>query len=174
MYDMSSDIPFDPLTQPRIAALLRMAHEATQDLLYRHVADAGYFELRPAHFRLLRFPGIDGARPMDLAQRLETSKQAINPLLNELEEWGYITRLPDPDDGRGRVVVLTPRGHDLMWSIRQRHADIEAELEAELGGEAFVLLKDALRVIAQQHRAPLQPRERTAESSPRLPAQVAE
>lgn len=156
MYDMSSDASFDPLTQPRIAALLRMAHEATQDLLYRHVADAGHMDLRPAHFRLLRFPGIDCTRPIDLAQRLETSKQAINPLLNDLEEWGYITRLPDPEDGRGRVIVLTPRGHDLMGSIRQRHAEIEAGLEAELGAEAFAQLKDALRVIAEQ-RASLQP-----------------
>jgi DNA-binding MarR family transcriptional regulator len=149
LYDMSSDHEFDPLTQPRIAALLRMAHEATQDLLYRHVADAGYAELRPAHFRLLRFPGIDGARPTDLAQRLETSKQAINPLLNELEEWGYIERLPDPVDGRGRILELTPRGHELMWSIRRRHAEIEQELAEQIGGDAFEQLKAALQTIAR-------------------------
>jgi DNA-binding MarR family transcriptional regulator len=152
MYDMSSDDAFDPLTQPRIAALLRMAHEATQDLLYQHVADAGYGDLRPAHFRLLRFPGIDGTRPTDLAQRLETSKQAVNPLLNDLEAWGYVERLPDPDDGRGRVVALTSRGHELMWSIRRRHAEIERDLAAQLGPEAFATLQDALRVITEQHR----------------------
>lgn len=156
MYYMSSDGLFVPLTQPRIAALLRMAHEAAHDVLYQHVADAGHEELRPAHFRLLRFPGIDGTRPMDLAHLLETSKQAINPLLNDLEEWGYIARLPDPDDGRGRLIVLTSRGHDLMSSIRQRHAELEAALETELGSDAFAQLKDALRVIAER-RPPLHP-----------------
>lgn len=148
LYDMSSPTePFDSLTQPRIAALLRLAHEATQDLLFRHVADAGFGDLRPAHFRLLRFPGIEGARPIDLAQRLETSKQAINPLLNELEDWGYVTRLPDPEDGRGRVIMLTSRGQALMASIRQRHAEIEGELAAQLGRDRFEDLKVALQTI---------------------------
>ena len=155
MYDMSSDAAFDPLTQPRIAASLRLAHEATQELLFRHVAEAGHGELRPAHFRLLRFPGIDGARPSELARRLETSKQAITPLLNDLEAWGYVERRPDPADGRGRVLALTNRGHALMRSIRDRHAEIERELEAELGAAAFAQLKAALeRIAARRREAP--------------------
>jgi hypothetical protein len=34
---------------------------------------------------------------------LETSKQAIDPLPNDLERWGYIERRVAAGDGRGRV-----------------------------------------------------------------------
>jgi len=159
MYEMSStpesestrDEAFNPTIHPRIVALLRLAHETAQALLYEHVAAAGYPELRPAHFRLLRFPGIDGVRPTVLAQRLETSKQALTPLLNDLEQWGYLERRLDPDDGRGRILCLTPRGHDLMGGIRQRHADIEREWAQTLGTARFAELCAALGTIAQGH-----------------------
>jgi DNA-binding MarR family transcriptional regulator len=158
---MSSQLPiathdeavFDPTLHPRIIALLRLAHETAQALLYQHLAAAGYGELRPAHFRLLRFPGIDGVRPTVLAQRLETSKQALTPLLNDLEQWGYLERHLDPRDGRGRVLSLTPRGHDLMTSIRQRHAEIEQEWAQQLGSARFADLRATLSTIAESHPA---------------------
>jgi DNA-binding MarR family transcriptional regulator len=149
--DDLSSADFDPLTEPRIVALLRMAHEMAQAALYSRTASAGYAELRPAHFRLLRFPGIDGVRPTALAERLETTKQAINPLLNDLEGWGYIERRPDPEDGRGRVLWLTPRGHALMSSIRQLHAEIEADWGHRIGAKRFQVLRAALRDIARDH-----------------------
>ena len=133
--------------EPRLGALLRLAGETVHAALYERTAAAGYRELRPAHFRLLRFPGPDGVRPSELAQRLGTSKQAITPLLNELEEWGYLERRTDADDLRGRVVRLTRRGWRLLQTIRRLHAEIEADWESRLGPERFRTLLGALRDI---------------------------
>jgi DNA-binding MarR family transcriptional regulator len=132
-------------------ALLRLASEVGQTTLYERLEAVGYRELRPTHFRLLRYPGIDGIRPTELAQRLGTSKQAVNPLVNDLEHWGYLERRRDPTDQRGRVLWLTPRGRELMTTIKKLHAEIEADWESELGARRYKNLRSALHTLAQRH-----------------------
>jgi DNA-binding MarR family transcriptional regulator len=132
-------------------ALLRLASEVGQSTLYERLEALGYTELRATHFRLLRYPGLDGVRPTELAQRLGTSKQAVNPLINDLERWGYVQRRPDPADQRGRVLSLTDRGHELMATIKELHAEIEEDWEAELGRRRYQTLRRALRDIATRH-----------------------
>lgn len=132
-------------------ALLRLASEVGQSTLYERLEAVGYNELRPTHFRLLRYPGLEGVRPTILAQRLGTSKQAVNPLINDLERWGYLQRRTDSTDQRGRVLSLTDRGRELMATIKELHAEIEADWEAELGRRRYQTLRDALRKIAKRH-----------------------
>ena len=137
--------------EPRIVALLRLASEVGQSTLYERLEAVGYKELRPTHFRLLRYPGLDGVRPTELAQRLGTSKQSVNPLINDLERWGYIERRPDPTDRRGRVLCLTDRGRALMTTIKELHAEIEADWQAELGQLRYQTLRRALQEISRKH-----------------------
>jgi DNA-binding MarR family transcriptional regulator len=132
-------------------ALLRLASEVGQSTLYERLEAVGYKELRPTHFRLLRYPGLEGVRPTVLAQRLGTSKQAVNPLINDLERWGYLERRTDPTDQRGRVLSLTKRGRELMTTIKELHAEIEADWETELGRRRYHTLRSALRDIAEKH-----------------------
>jgi DNA-binding MarR family transcriptional regulator len=132
-------------------ALLRLASEVGQAALYERLEAIGYTELRPTHFRLLRYPGLDGVRPTELARRWSMSKQAVNPLINDLERWGYLQRLPDPTDQRGRVLSLTDRGRELMTTIKELHAEIEADWEAEIGRRRYQTLRRTLRDIANKH-----------------------
>jgi DNA-binding MarR family transcriptional regulator len=141
----------DDAPEPRIVALLRLAAESGQATLYGRLKSAGYRELRPAHFRLLRYPGVDGVRPTELAQRLGTSKQAINPYINDLERWGFLERRADPTDQRARVLSLTDLGRELMTTIGELHAQIEADWESKLGRRRYGTLRSALRELAEQH-----------------------
>lgn len=131
-------------------ALLRLASEIGQTTLYERLEAAGYTQIRPAHFRLLRFPGPHGVRPTELANRLGTSKQAINPLINDLEHWGYLERRPDSIDQRGRVLWLTDRGLKLMATIKQLHVQIEADWRRELGPRRFQILRTTLRDLVER------------------------
>lgn len=135
----------------RIGALLRAAHELVSRTVYERTATAGYPELHPAHFRLLQFPGVDGVRPTELALRLSTTKQAVNPLLNDLERWGYIERQRDDVDRRGRVIGLTDRGGKLMHTIRRLHAEIERDWTTQLGPEGFQALRHMLEQLTEKH-----------------------
>lgn len=147
-----SSLRTDDAEQPRIIALLRQASELGQATLFSRLEEViGVSELRQGHFGLLRFPGPDGLRPTELARRLGTSKQAINPLLNDLERWGYIERRQDPADRRGRVLRLTDRGVELLATIRRLHAEIEAEWEQALGPRRYTTLRSALRELTSSH-----------------------
>jgi DNA-binding MarR family transcriptional regulator len=137
---------------PRIVALLRLAGETGEATLFgRLEAETGALALRPAHFRLLRFPGPDGLRPTELARRIGITKQALNPLLNDLERWGYLERRPGEGDQRARVVQLTPDGRRLLDTIRRLHAEIEADWEREIGPRRYRAMREGLQQIAARH-----------------------
>lgn len=57
---------------------------------------------------------------------------------------GYLTRDNDTDDQRFRRVHLTEQGHAAARTIRATIADIEAELEHELGAKQFDQLRQLL------------------------------
>ena len=141
--------PYPGPVQPMLGARLRVAAEAVHDAVHRRLAAAGFDELRPAHFALLKFPGPHGARPTELAARVGLRKQALNPLLNDLEAWGYLVRTDG--DGRGRVVQLTERGFALVRVLRETLDQIEAGLRGRMGDcavEGFLAVLDEVSEVA--------------------------
>ncbi|MDT7741360.1 MAG: hypothetical protein QOE59_438 [Actinomycetota bacterium] len=118
---------------------------------HARLAAAGFDDLRPAHYALLKYPGPHGARPTELAERLGLRKQALNPLLNDLQAWGYLVRTDDDSDRRGRVVWLTPRGLALVRLLRETLEDIEGRLRERVGSSAvdtFLTVLDEVGDIA--------------------------
>ena len=90
----------------------------------------GFDDFEPAHFTVFRYPSPDGARPSELAARLGISKQSLNYLLRELERLGYLERLPDPDDLRGKRIFVTPRGRAAIEVIRAAVTELEGRVGA--------------------------------------------
>lgn len=72
----------------------------------------------------------EGMTVKDLIEFLLVSRQNLTPVLDRIEDRGWIERIKDPDDGRSRRIRLTAAGED-TWR-RMLHA-IEAFYEAALG-----------------------------------------
>jgi DNA-binding MarR family transcriptional regulator len=106
--------------------------------------EAGFTDLVPAHFAVLRYPGPENRRPSDCAAEAGMTKQAMNYLLGTLERLGYLTREDDGEDQRSKRIHLTERGYAAAQSIRQTVRQIEAELEREIGREQFAQLRRLL------------------------------
>ena len=144
---LSSDLtlrPEYPLGPPLIGALLRMPVDAVLARILLDLHKAGFTGLVPAHLAVLRFPGPENRRPTELAAEARMTKQAMNYLLGQMQQLGYLTRDDDPDDHRFKRVRLTERGHAAARAIRQSVAGIEAELEQELGPAQFDQLRHLL------------------------------
>ena len=124
--------------------MLRVAWLLHRDRMYERLTAAGYAEVTPAQFALLRYPGVDGMRPSDAAELAGISKQTVNDLLGELERGGYLERKPHPDDGRGRIVRLTPRGKRLQRTAVRIGHEVEAAWAAEIGPERIAVLRETL------------------------------
>lgn len=118
---------------PLLGALMRMPVDAVHARIVAGVHAAGFTDIVPAHMAVMRYPGPDGRRPSDLADEAGVTRQAMNYLLGQLEELGYLVREDDGDDRRSRRVQLTKRGARLATAMRRVVAGIEAEVARELG-----------------------------------------
>jgi DNA-binding IclR family transcriptional regulator len=54
--------------------------------------DAGFNGLRRHHMAVFHYPGPEGCRPIELADRAGMSRQAIHDILQSLERLGYLGR----------------------------------------------------------------------------------
>ena len=132
-----------------IGELLRTPAQAVARYCQRAFDAAGYRGLRPAHMSILIH--IDhppaGTRITDLADRAQMTKQSMGQLVTDFEAAGYVERVPDPTDGRAKIVRLTPAG----WKMHEAAGPIVVGLEAiwaERIGEAdFTELRRLLKKL---------------------------
>src|SRR5436190_14984450 len=134
---------------PLIGALLRVPLEEVRRHMLGRLRQRGFGDLEAAHLNVLQYPGPHGARPSELAARLQMSKQALNYLLGQLERLGYLERHADPDDLRSKRIVLTDRGTALIPVIRDAVGEVEAEWGRRLGEERYVELRNLLLDLNQ-------------------------
>ncbi|HVP01010.1 MAG TPA: MarR family transcriptional regulator [Solirubrobacteraceae bacterium] len=133
---------------PLIGALLRIPWEEVHRRLLDGLHAAGFTDLHAAHLSVLLYPGPDGLRPSDLAAQRQTSRQAMNYLLGQVEELGYIERRADPADQRARRIALTPRGRKAGQVMRDTTDELEREWSRALGQARFDELKASLAELA--------------------------
>jgi DNA-binding MarR family transcriptional regulator len=68
-------------------------------------------------------------------------------IVARLEEWGYVTRLVDPDDRRVAHVAITDTGRELLARSRTRKDAYLAQRIAELTDAERELLARALPLL---------------------------
>ena len=133
---------------PLIVALLRIPFETVRDRLLAGLHERGYTDLVAAHLDVFQYPGPENQRPSELATQTRMSKQALNYLLGQLQQLGYLTRETDNSDQRSKRIHLTPRGHAVIKAIREIVQEVEAEWQRRLGPRKFAQLRD---LLAQLH-----------------------
>lgn len=129
---------------PCAGALLRRPANLVRRRILEGLSEAGYGDVLPAHLGVFAHPGPDGQRPGVLALRNHSSKQAMNHLLHQLEQRGYLVREAHPTDGRTRVVRLTERGWAANDVIRLVTVDVEKQWREVLGEDTYAGLRRGL------------------------------
>lgn len=101
------------LVEAELGLLLRRARAAAGA-----VAAKVHPELDPAAYPLLvRVAQSPGTRAADLAAHVGVGRATISRQLRRLEELGFLTRSPDPQDVRGQLLELTPEGARRVASV---------------------------------------------------------
>jgi DNA-binding MarR family transcriptional regulator len=108
---------------------------------------AGHDWFTEARAGLLGHVPRGGTRQATLIERTAISKQAVQQLLDGLEADGVLERLPDPRDGRGKLVRYTRKGLDALRDGDRIKLGIEQDYNARLGQQRFAALMDALRAL---------------------------
>ena len=132
---------------PLIGALLRTPFETVRERMLAGLHERGFSDLVAAHLDVFQYPGPDGQRPSELAQRARMSKQALNYLLGQMEKLGYLERRQDGEDQRFKRIHLTERGQAAVRAIREIVLEVEADWEHQLGAKRFAQLRDLLEIL---------------------------
>ena len=151
-------MPVDPISPPPrpLPALLTEVKMAAVGHLRSRLADLGHEDIREGHGCVFGFIDLDeGTRLTELADRSGLTKQAVGEAVTELERLGYVKRLPDPDDGRAKIIKLTDWGVDAVLKGRRVFAEIEAGWAEQLGPDLLAKFREAATAIAELERAPV-------------------
>src|SRR5919112_2208243 len=123
--------------------LMFIAARAAADRIFRAVQDAGFDDVTIAQSRLMMGIDAEGTRLTVLAERAQIAKQTATALVDKLERAGYVERVPDPSDGRARLVRMTPRAEAALPIARAEEDRIEAEWQDHLGAERMEGLRQS-------------------------------
>ena len=128
-----------------IGELLRNPNAARVRAVERGFAAAGHPAIRQPHLPILEYIDRDrGSRTSYLAKHANITAQAMGELVTHLAAHGYVERVPDPTDGRARLVRLTERGQDVYALAVRLVTELEASWAAALGEGKMRHLKQLL------------------------------
>lgn len=123
---------------------------------YRHLESAVLDALRErGHDLPLNqarvFQRIDagGSRLSRLAEASQLPKQTVGSIVDQLERAGYVRRVPDPDDARGRLVVVADRGREAIELGMPVVEGIETAWRKHLGERRFAELRRLLEDLVE-------------------------
>jgi DNA-binding MarR family transcriptional regulator len=127
-----------------LAILLREPFRAMTDRLLERLQASGHGAVRGPHGLVLQYLDDAGTRATVLAERAQITKQSMAELIAHLERHGYVERVPDPADGRARLVRATDQGRAVFAIAREVVDEIDAELNARMGAARVAKLRGLL------------------------------
>ena len=75
------------------------------------------------------------------------TKQSMAQLVAHLEQHGYVERVPDPADGRAKLVRATARGREVYAIVRELIAELDARLDERMGAAKVAQLRELLEEL---------------------------
>lgn len=97
-------------TVTRLVRVHQLLQSAIEAILRPHGLTFARFEV----LRLLEFSRAGAMSMGRLGQLLQVRPASVTHAVGALEGQGYVTRSPNPADGRGTIAAITPAGRDVV------------------------------------------------------------
>jgi DNA-binding MarR family transcriptional regulator len=122
--------------------------------LYEALVRRGYTEAREAHLQV--FGNIDwrGTRLTELAVRANMTRPSMAELVDDLQRAGYLERVPDPVDGRAKLIRLTRRGKRATTQALRATREIEHGYARAVGSARYEAMTRTLRELLDAAAVP--------------------
>lgn len=117
------------------------------------LAARGHTLMRTQHATVLTLLPLEGARITDLARAAGITKQAMALTVADLEKFGYLERLPDPADGRAKIVRLSPDGLGLLSDAQEAVEEAWGRYAGMVGERQLRSLRKGLDELLAQIEA---------------------
>jgi DNA-binding MarR family transcriptional regulator len=126
-----------------------VASRSLEARAYDAAVAAGASDVTPAQARLMAQIDPGGTRVVTLAARARTTKQSAAFLVDQLERAGYVERVPDPADGRAKLVRLTERCRPIAVAADAEVDRALGEWEQHLGADRMRELEVTMRMLRE-------------------------
>jgi DNA-binding MarR family transcriptional regulator len=140
----------DAKRESTLQLLFKAARLLNEEALVRVASRRGRPSLRPSHTNLFPHIDLEGTRIVDLAARVGVTKQAVSQLVDELEAFGAVERVPDPADGRAKLVRFTKQGRKGLLDGLSVLRELEEELAGAIGTTRMRQLHEALALLVDR------------------------
>jgi DNA-binding MarR family transcriptional regulator len=130
-----------------IPALLGTVKNDAVDELRRGLIEQGFDGIREGHGCVFGYIDPEGSRLTYLAETSGLTKQAVGEAVDDLQKLGYVERIPDPTDGRAKIVRLTSKGLEARSAGRAILERVERRWAAEVGEERVAEMRETLEDI---------------------------
>jgi DNA-binding MarR family transcriptional regulator len=134
-----------PRQRQELGILLFVTNRALEQRAFDAVVAAGITDITLAQARVAARIAPNGSRVSDLAEQARITKQSAASLVEQLEKAQYVERVPDPTDGRARLVRLTPRLRRVAEAADAEVARVLAEWADHIGKDRIQQLHEILR-----------------------------
>ena len=124
-------------TETTVGAIGYRLRRAQLSVFQQFLAVFEEFKLRPAEYSVLVL--IDdnpGRKQTEIAEVLGIKRANFVTLVHGLEERGLVERIPSANDRRANALHLSTEGRSFLRAAQARHAALEDETSARLGGPA--------------------------------------
>ena len=96
------------------------------------------YDLTASQYKVLKFlyaQPSGAARVVDLEKHYSMTHPTTLGLVDTLEEKGFVMRIPNPNDARGKLVALTDKSYEMQEELLKVGSDIEDRLTSNLNEE---------------------------------------
>jgi DNA-binding MarR family transcriptional regulator len=130
-----------------LTGLLSLAYDEMFAEFREEIEKSEFSDLRQAHACVFRYVKESGLRLTEIAELANMTKQSVGEVVDDLTERGYVERVPDPADGRAKLICLTQRGQEARDFGFSVFATIEDRWAERYGAERIASLREILEEI---------------------------
>jgi len=126
------------LTRPGFVPLIALAEKSARALrtdMVRNAHARGFTEIQPAHNAVFATLPPEGARAADMAARAGITRQSMGEVIRDMVGLGILETVPDPADGRAKIVRFTDYGIGVAQRGFERINDVERILRDTFGDD---------------------------------------
>ena len=123
----------------------RLNSAYVEHILTRH----GHPGVRKSMIAVLGNIDENGTTTVEVAERLCCTKQAVSKGIKDMIEMGYVSTKPHPTDARAQLIVVTPRGYELIRAIGEAFYEVQDFVEQHLGKAKMELALQLLNELIE-------------------------
>ncbi|HWJ11379.1 MAG TPA: MarR family winged helix-turn-helix transcriptional regulator [Nocardioides sp.] len=145
---MSRDAEPSALRRPDFEPFIALTEKAARVLRDDMISsghEAGFTEMAPAHNAVFATLPSEGARAADMAARAGITRQSMGEVVRDMVRLGILEMVPDPADGRAKIVRYTAYGLTMAQRGFDRILAVEDRLREEFGAEDLATTRRVLR-----------------------------